>query len=101
VTQERFTLSTGGTSYGIEFAVDQMGPLRIGPATAVTGLFLAGASTPSGHGIGSVMRSGVQAASAALGRNLLRSVIASGDVLGDPSLLPALDPEFDPWRASH
>jgi len=33
VTQERFTRSTGGTSYGIEFAVDQMGPLRIGPGT--------------------------------------------------------------------
>jgi len=33
VTEERFTRSTGGTSYGIEFAVDQMGPLRIGPGT--------------------------------------------------------------------
>jgi phytoene dehydrogenase-like protein len=101
VTQERFTLSTGGTSYGIEFAVDQMGPLRIGPATDVSGLFLAGASTPSGHGIGSVMRSGVQAASAVLGRNLLRQVVAGGEVLGDPARLPLLDPQFDPWRASH
>ena len=51
VTQERFTHSTGGTSYGIEFATDQMGPARLGYATEVEGLFLCGASTPAGHGI--------------------------------------------------
>jgi phytoene dehydrogenase-like protein len=100
VTQERFTLSTGGTSYGIEFAVDQMGPLRIGPQTQVEGLFLAGASTPSGHGIASVMRSGVQAAAAVLERNLMRAA-ARGEVLGDPDALPPLRPDFDPWRVSH
>jgi all-trans-retinol 13,14-reductase len=100
VTQERFTLSTGGTSYGIEFAVDQMGPLRLGPATEIEGLYLAGASTPSGHGIGSVMRSGVQAAAAVLGRGLMDEV-ARGGVLGDPQALPPLDPRFDAWRACH
>ncbi len=100
VTQERFTHSTGGTSYGIEFAVDQMGPLRIGPATEVAGLFLCGASTPSGHGIGSVLRGGVAAAGAVLGRNLLRA-LARGEVLGDPTLLPPLRDDWDPWRASH
>jgi phytoene dehydrogenase-like protein len=100
VTQERFTLSTGGTSYGIEFAVDQMGPLRIGPQTQVGGLYLAGASTPSGHGIASVMRSGVQAAAAVLGRDLLLAA-ARGEVLGDRDALPPLTAGFDAWRASH
>jgi len=100
VTQERFTHSTGGTSYGIEFALDQMGPLRIGPETEVTGLYLAGASTPSGHGIGPVMRSGVVAAGAALGRSLLADVLA-GNVLGDPSLLSDADAPFDPWNECH
>jgi all-trans-retinol 13,14-reductase len=100
VTQERFTHSTGGTSYGIEFAIDQMGPLRIGPETEIPGLYLAGASTPSGHGIGSVMRSGVIAAGAVLGERLIAKVTA-GEVLGDPTLLPGLDDDFDPWRKCH
>ena len=100
VTQERFTLSTGGTSYGVEFAVDQMGPLRLGPATEVEGLYLAGASTPSGHGIASVIHSGLAAAGRVLGRDLL-SAIANGQVLGDPSLLPESGESWDPWRVCH
>lgn len=100
VTQERFTHSTGGTSYGIEFACDQMGPLRIGPETDVPGLYLCGASTPWGHGIASVLRSGVGAASAVVGRDLLREV-AGGAVLGDRDRLPPVQPGWDAWRASH
>jgi all-trans-retinol 13,14-reductase len=100
VTQERFTHSTGGTSYGIEFASDQMGPLRLGPETEIPGLYLCGASTPSGHGIGSVLRSGVIAAGAVLGRNLLRAV-AGGEVLGDPARLPPVRDDWDAWRVSH
>jgi phytoene dehydrogenase-like protein len=100
VTQERFTHSTGGTPYGIEFAYDQMGPLRIGPETEIPGLYLCGASTPSGHGIASVLRSGVIAAGAVLGRNLMRA-IAAGEVLGDPDRLPPMRDDWDPWRAAH
>lgn len=100
VTQERFTHSTGGTSYGIEFATDQMGPLRMGPETDVPGLFLCGASTPSGHGIANVMRSGVVAAGAALEVDLLGAVLR-GEVLGDPARLPPLHEDWDPWRESH
>ena len=100
VTQERFTHSTGGTSYGIEFATDQMGPMRMGPETDVEGLFLCGASTPSGHGIANVMRSGVVAAGAALETDLLRMIFA-GERLGDPDRLPPLDDDWDPWRESH
>lgn len=99
VTQERFTHSTGGTSYGIEFATDQMGPLRVGPATDVAGLFLAGASTPSGHGIGNVLRSGVVAASAVLEADLL-GMLRAGERIGDPAKLPPLTPDWDPVRAS-
>ena len=100
VTQERFTRSTGGTSYGIEFAVDQMGPLRLGPRTEIPGLFLCGASLPSGHGIGGVLHGGVSAASAVLESDLVRRIV-TGEVLGDPSRLPPVRPDFDPWRASH
>ncbi len=100
VTQERFTHSTGGTSYGIEFACDQMGALRIGPETDIAGLYLCGASTPWGHGIGSVLRGGVAAASAALGRDLMQAVVR-GEVLGDPRRLPPVQAGWDAWRASH
>jgi phytoene dehydrogenase-like protein len=100
VTQERFTRSTGGTSYGIEFACDQMGPMRIGPETEVPGLYLCGASTPSGHGVAGVMRSGVIAAGAAIGDDLLWRALA-GEVLGDALRLPPLRDDWDPWRASH
>lgn len=100
VTQERFTHSTGGTSYGIEFACDQMGPLRLGPRTEVPGLFLCGASTPWGHGIGSVLRGGVGTASAVLERDLMQAIVA-GEVLGDRDRLPPLREGWDAWRASH
>jgi phytoene dehydrogenase-like protein len=97
LTQERFTRSTGGTSYGIEFAVDQMGPMRIGPDTEIPGLYLAGASTPSGHGIGQVLRSGVMAASAVLKSNVMKMIL-SGEILGDAGCLPELRADWDPWR---
>lgn len=100
VTQERFTHATGGTSYGIEFACDQMGPLRLGPRTEVPGLFLCGSSTPWGHGIGSVLRGGVAAASAVLDRDLMRAVVA-GDTLGSRDDLPPVREDWDAWRASH
>jgi len=64
------------------------------------GLYLCGASTPSGHGIGSVLRSGVVAAAAVLERNLLRQVL-SGEILGDRDRLPGLRDDWDPWRECH
>jgi all-trans-retinol 13,14-reductase len=100
VTQERFTRSTGGTSYGIEMATDQIGPFRMGPRTDIEGLYLCGASTPSGHGIGGAMRSGVAAAGAVLDVDLMK-LIRAGEVLGDRALLPALRADWDAWRESH
>ncbi|MBI5289679.1 MAG: NAD(P)/FAD-dependent oxidoreductase [Chloroflexi bacterium] len=98
VTQERYTLSTGGTSYGIETAIDQFGPGRPAPATEIPGLFLTGASTMSGHGIVGAMRGGVATAGAVLGRDLTREV-DQGRVFGDPSKLSSA-PEWDPWQYS-
>jgi phytoene dehydrogenase-like protein len=95
LTQERFTHSTGGTSYGIEAATDQVGPLRPGAETAVPGLYLCGASTASGHGIANVLRSGVVAAGAILETDLM-ALLRSGRRLGDPSRLPPLVPDWDP-----
>jgi phytoene dehydrogenase-like protein len=99
LTQERFTHSTGGTSYGIEAATDQVGPLRPGAETALPGLYLCGASTASGHGIANVLRSGVVAAGAVLETDLL-ALLRSGRRLGDPSRLPPLRPDWDPVPAS-
>jgi phytoene dehydrogenase-like protein len=100
VTQERFTRSTGGTSYGIELSCDQIGPLRLGPETEIPGLYLCGASAPSGHGIAGVMRGGLIAAGAVLETDLLR-LVRSGEVFGDREQLPPLRDDWDPWRDSH
>jgi len=99
ISQEHFTLSTGGTSYGIELTVDQFGPNRPSPETEIDGLFLAGASTVFAHGIAGVMRGGVGCASAILGRDL-QSEVAAGRVFGDPARLSGGGPDWDPWQAS-
>jgi all-trans-retinol 13,14-reductase len=99
ISQEHFTFSTGGTSYGIELTVDQFGPNRPSPETEIDGLFLAGASTVFAHGIAGVMRGGVGCASAILGRDL-QSEVAAGRVFGDPAKLTGGGPDWDPWQAS-
>jgi len=100
VSQERFTRSTGGTSYGIEMSCSQAGPLRVGPRTEIEGLFLCGASTPSGPGIAGVLHSGLEAAGEVLEQDLRRRVLA-GEVLGDRNALPELRDDWDAWRESH
>lgn len=100
VSQERFTRSTGGTSYGIEMSCSQAGPMRMGPRTEIEGLFLCGASTPSGSGIAGVMTSGIQAASEVLETDLLRPIL-SGSTFGDRNKLPELTDDWDAWRESH
>jgi all-trans-retinol 13,14-reductase len=62
LTQTRYTRSTGGTSYGIAATPAQFLQNRPGASTPIAGLFLAGASTRSGHGIAGAMLSGVYAA---------------------------------------
>jgi phytoene dehydrogenase-like protein len=66
LTQERFTLSTGGTSYGLEHAPDQFRSGRFAPQTEIEGLYLVGASGMFGHGITGSMVSGVATAGSIL-----------------------------------
>jgi len=70
ITHERFTWSTGGTSYGIECTPDQFLFNRPSPATPVRGLFLAGASTTGAHGIVGTMGGGLMTASAVAEANV-------------------------------
>jgi phytoene dehydrogenase-like protein len=100
VSQERFTRSTGGTSYGIEMSCTQAGPMRMGPRTEIEGLFLCGASTPSGPGIAGVMTSGIQTAGEVLETDLMRPIL-SGTTFGDRDKLPELVDDWDAWRESH
>ena len=78
----------------------QMGPLRVGPRTEIDGLYLCGASTPSGPGIAGVLRGGVAAASEVLETDLLGPVLA-GEVFGDRDALPELHEGWDAWKESH
>lgn len=68
LTQERFTLSTGGTSYGLEFTPDQLGEGRFPFITEIEGLYLVGANTLFGHGIAGTMVSGQAVAATLLAR---------------------------------
>ncbi|WP_067651437.1 phytoene desaturase family protein [Nocardia harenae] len=95
ITQQRYTHSTAGGSYGIEMNVAQIGPLRPRPATAITGLFLAGASTSWGPGVEGVMLSGVGAAAAVLDRDLFTEIRA-GAVFGNADQLAGHDAGWDP-----
>jgi phytoene dehydrogenase-like protein len=66
LTQERFTLSTGGTSYGFEHTPDQSGKRRLPVETEIPGLYLCGANTQFGHGIAGAMIGGIAASSAVI-----------------------------------
>ena len=98
LTQERYTLSTDGSSYGIELATDQMGPRRPAPTTPIGGLFLAGASARSGHGIVGALAGGREAAGAILSRDLAGEV-SRGAVFADVDRLTAGGPGFDALAA--
>jgi phytoene dehydrogenase-like protein len=98
MTQTRYTASTEGSSYGIELATDQFGPLRPDVKTDVEGFYLGGVSTRSGHGIVGAMTGGLAAASAILGRDL-RSEIARGEVFGDTTALTAGGEGWDALEA--
>ncbi|MCC7075569.1 MAG: NAD(P)/FAD-dependent oxidoreductase [Acidimicrobiia bacterium] len=99
LTQERYTRSTGGTSYGLKFTAAQTGPLRPGYRTEIEGLYLVGASTVAGHGIAGTMVGGVMCAGEILGRDLMAEV-GNGDVLVDPSILPPVHDAWDPVEVS-
>jgi all-trans-retinol 13,14-reductase len=66
LTQERVTLSTGGTSYGFEHTPEQYMGMRAALQTELPGLWMVGANTIFGHGIAGTMMSGRAAAGAIL-----------------------------------
>jgi len=63
LTQERFTLSSGGTSYGLEHTLDQFMSARVPYQTEVPGLWMVGANTVLGHGYAGCMMGGRMVAS--------------------------------------
>jgi len=65
LTHARFTRSTNGTSYGLAATPAQFNGGRPDAVTHLRGLFLAGASTRSGHGVTGALASGRAAAHAA------------------------------------
>jgi phytoene dehydrogenase-like protein len=95
ITQERFTLSTGGACYGLEMTLDQLGPFRPNVTTPIPGLYLAGASTKHQHGIVATLNGGAGTAGAVLGRDLFAEMRA-GAVYADPARLPVDAPDWDP-----
>ncbi|MET8572120.1 NAD(P)/FAD-dependent oxidoreductase [Streptomyces sp. NPDC004783] len=95
LTHERYTLSTGGTPFGM---AEWGGTTRPGTATAVRGLHVVGASTQAGNGIAGVMLGGIGCAGDILGEPLLAGARA-GTVYGDPDLLPERPPGWDPREA--
>ncbi len=77
LTHQRFTSSTGGTSYGIAVTPAQFLWNRPSARTDIQGLYLAGASCRTGPGIVGALLSGAVAASAVRGKQSLGSAFRS------------------------
>lgn len=97
LTQERYTLSTGGSPFGL--ATWGATGARPNTSTGVKGLHVVGQSTRYGSGITGVMVSGISCAAQILGRPLLTEAHA-GAVFGDRDLLPARAAGWDPLAVS-
>ena len=87
LSQERYTRSTGGTSYGYVHSPEQSGTNRPQHRTEIDGLWLVGANTASGHGVAGTMVGGVTCAGEILDRPLLVEMML-GTVLADPAIDP-------------
>ncbi len=99
LSQERYTHSTGGTSYGYVHSPDQSGHNRPAHRTEIDGLWVVGANTTEGHGIAGTMVGGVACAGEILDRPLLVEMIL-GQALVDPASIPPDPPDFDPMEWS-
>ncbi len=95
VSQERYTHSTGGTSYGYLHSPAQSGRHRPAHRTEIDGLWLVGANTVAGHGIAGTMVGGVRCAGEILDRPLLVEMFM-GTRLVEPGSVPADPDGFDP-----
>lgn len=99
MSQERYTRSTGGTSYGYLHSPEQSGAERPQHRTEIDGLWLVGANTESGHGVAGTMAGGVNCAGQILDRPLLVEMVM-GAVLADPAAIPPDPDGFDPMEWS-
>jgi phytoene dehydrogenase-like protein len=99
LSQERYTRSTEGTSYGLRFDPGQSGEHRPQHRTEIEGLYLVGASTFTGHGIGGAMVGGVVCAGEIVDRPLLVESVL-GATLVDPAVIPPDPVGFDPVETS-
>jgi all-trans-retinol 13,14-reductase len=81
ITQERFTLTTYDTCYGLAPKLSQLGPFRPNVRTHIPGLFLTGGRTRFMFGIADTLHGGLATASAVLDRDLYREVNPSLNVL--------------------
>ena len=95
LSQQRYTRSTGGTSYGYMHSPEQSGMCRPAHRSEIDGLWLVGANTVSGHGVAGAMVGGVNCAGQILERPLLVEMIL-GHALVDPAVVPADPAGFDP-----
>ncbi|WP_370939850.1 phytoene desaturase family protein [Amycolatopsis sp. cg13] len=96
LTQERYTLATGGAAYGLQ----SWGPHGRRPdvRTAVEGLFVAGQDIHGGGVVGAAV-GGAQCAEAILDRPVLAEAY-DGAVFADRALLPERGHDWDPLRIS-
>jgi phytoene dehydrogenase-like protein len=99
LTHTRFTLSTGGTPYGLAATPRQFDALRPDHRTALPGLYLVGSSSRSGHGIAAVMTGGLRCAGLILDRPLVTEVYR-GAVYGSPDALAPRPENWDPLDVS-
>lgn len=100
LTHQRYTHSSGGTSYGYQHSPAQSGPNRPSHRTEIEGLWLAGANARSGHGIVGAIVGGVSCAGQILDRPGLLVEILMGAQMVDPASIPPDPDEFDPMFVS-
>ncbi|GGD15003.1 helix-turn-helix domain-containing protein [Nocardioides daphniae] len=99
MTQERFTLTSDGSCYGIAPLLKNLGPFRPKVTTHIPGLFLGGASTEHMVGINATIWGGMKTAGTILGRDLEQEV-KDGAVFVDESRLTEITDVWDPLLAS-
>ena len=95
LSHERYTHSTGGTSYGFLHSPEQTGEHRPQYRTEIPGLWVVGANTVSGHGIAGAVSGGVFCASDILERPLIVDMYMGAQLI-DPASIPADGDDFDP-----
>lgn len=95
LTHERYTRSSGGTSYGFKHSAEQSGRYRPSAKTEIDGLWVVGANTTAGHGIAGTMVGGALCASQILDRPVFVESVMGTTHVG-PDVVPPDGDDFDP-----